>query len=758
MKTALIIHGHFYQPPREDPFTGTYPMQSSAEPYSDWNEAVFKTCYEPNAYSRYLKWDGRIEEIFNNYENISFNFGPTLLKWIDEKHPSFIKKLIEADKKSIRKWGHSNIIAQTYNHTILPLESNENKRIQIEWAKEDYSRRFGHDPEGFWCAECAIDEETVDILSECGIKFVILSPWQAKTINGVELRGEGAPYDRPFILKGKTKSVSAFFYNGDFASGISFGHLLRDADALYKNITSFREGNNNPALLSWATDGEIYGHHEPFGDMALAALVKKVNDGDEFYLTNYAAYLEEHPAEEEATLYLGEDGLGSSWSCSHGVKRWYTDCGCHTGGSDSWNQKWREPLRIALKNLEIKARGIYSSEVKKIFGEDFDTEEMLSSYGKVLSGRISAEDFVKDYASTNRRTLSKTDISRILKLLNAIKNVFFSFTSCGWFFNDITGIEPSQNIKYAFFAAQTLEQFTNDKLISKLLSDLDLAKSNIAGTGRTIARPLLNEVPAEIKACGIFGIRVKLYKNSDDFNKKSGFFRLQSVNNNIFTILNTETLESTSYAFYERSFSGRNNVQMMFRNVKTGAEYYTNLSGFNTDFLQEIAISLDRDIVSNYTVQSINNLSSSMEKYLTVAQLKKDVIKQISIKENLIIFIKSLYSNSFSSERIDCDLRLNYIRSLTKLVLFVGNKETKASMDEFFNYIAIVFSSELGKNELTDNKALYFLGVLDIATSNGFCPKVTGLQNTIWSLMNSVEERKISKETFEKIKYQLNFC
>ena len=273
MKTSIIIHGHFYQPPRENPYTGILDNQESAKPFANWNEAVYRTCYLPNAYSRYLSPYGKITNIYNNYSSISANFGPTLLNWIDTAHPYFINKLKEADSISISNTGHSNFLAQCYNHAILPLETRRNKTLQVKWAIEDYKYRFGHEPEGLWLGECAIDKETVDVLGENNIKFVVLSPWQGTSIDGKSLNGKPAPCNRAFIIEGFEKSISAFFYDPDLASGISFGHFLRDADDLYGKIKNIRKERNNPKLIHWATDGEIYGHHEPYGDMALAALI-----------------------------------------------------------------------------------------------------------------------------------------------------------------------------------------------------------------------------------------------------------------------------------------------------------------------------------------------------------------------------------------------------------------------------------------------------------------------------------------------------
>ncbi len=795
LRTALIIHGHFYQPPREDPFTGVYPAQPSADPFPDWNEAVYKTCYEPNAFSRYLNTGGKIEHIYNNYENISFNFGPTLLKWIDEKHPRFMQRLIDADKSSIARLGHSNIIAQTYNHTILPLESTENKRIQISWAVEDYARRFGHAPEGFWCAECAIDEETVDLLSEAGIKYTILSPWQAKSIGGKDLEGGCAPYDRPFLLRGRNRSIAAFFYNGDFASGISFGHLLRDADALYRNISEYRRSaaiqsktQTPPALLHWATDGEIYGHHEPFGDMALAALCKKVQDGEDFYLTNYGAYLEAHPPVEEARLYLGEDGRGSSWSCSHGVKRWYTDCGCHTGGDEKWNQKWRTPLREAFKKLEMKARTIFRDEVRKIYGPAFDTERFLTEYGRVLSGRITAHEYVSRAANEARVPLCEESASRALVLLECMKNVFFSFTSCGWFFNDISGIEPTQNIKYAYYAARTLSRLLNRTiktaaadpaedekpsgceeptaggisagrdLAAELKEDLALARGNTGVTGADILEKAEREKPGEIKACGFFALKKRMYEEDPNREYRYGIFRLLGIDGHDFKIENTETLQRHTYRATEIHDDKAGTIRLIFTNIDTGCEVEAFLPDTPVDFLKEISSEINKKIVANYTVEVIRNLSGYLSQLHALSRLRIDAINNLMIQENIVLFIKVLYSDCFYSDAFDSRFRQNYIRLITELTRIAGGDKSRASIRQFYNEKMKSWKRDLRKNMLTDESTERYIWLLEMARENGITVDITSLQNWVWYLIEHPEERPISPEAFGRLKLYLNFA
>ena len=353
-KTALIIHGHFYQPPRENPLSELIPSQSSAAPLANWNERVYSECYRMNAYSRYLDGYGHVSDIVNNYEYISFNFGPTLLNWMATHHGRTYKRIIEADRTSKDRLGHGNAIAQVYNHTILPLASRRDSRMQIAWGVRDFKQRFNRRPEGIWLAETAVNAHVIDDLLDADISYLILSPYQCnmvETANGdmKQVNAHEVPYWEPFLVEGSSgRTISVFFYHPDLASSISFGHLLHDADAMYRTIRDIREADRVP-LINTATDGEIYGHHEPFGDMALAALVKKSCEKDDFMLTNYAAYLNEHPAARKAVLHLGEEGRGTSWSCSHGVSRWYKDCGCHTGGQDGWNQKWRTPLREGFR-------------------------------------------------------------------------------------------------------------------------------------------------------------------------------------------------------------------------------------------------------------------------------------------------------------------------------------------------------------------------------------------------------------------------
>ena len=521
-RTSLILHGHFYQPPRENPFTGIIAKQASAAPYSDWNEKIYTDCYEANMHSRYLNADGRIISITNNFSYISYNFGPTLLSWMNEKHPESVEILAEADKASIKRLGHGNAMAQSYNHTILPLDNVRDARLQIEWGAMDFEHYFGRKAEGMWLPECGVNKDVIQLLSDEGMKFVILSPWQCRTVEDekgrmMPLAGKPAPYWEPYILTGSNGGeIAAFFYHPGLAEAISFG--------LYRMLFDIKENEGRP-LIHTATDGEIYGHHEPYGDMALAALIRKVEERDDFIFDNYASFLEKNPAVKHAELHQGEEGKGTSWSCSHGVSRWYKDCGCHTGGENGWNQAWRTPLRNALKNLGEKLDSVLTEEIRRIFGGGVKAEEILALAGKEFIGELSMKEFI-DELHKKYSFASSYDVE-LAHLLSGIKNKHFSFTSCGFFFSDISGIEPRQDIKYALYAIRMFQPYSQGDLLFPFLSELRNAKSNIKaqGDGMNIAQEEMKGLPGEAEASLYFFLN-RMLARKEDWKDSYGRFLL----------------------------------------------------------------------------------------------------------------------------------------------------------------------------------------------------------------------------------------
>lgn len=492
MQTSLILHGHFYQPPRENPWTDLIPRQPSAAPFHDWNRRITQECYAANCYSRYLGAYGEILNISNNYEVFSFNFGPTLMNWLKSESPNVYAKIVEADIVSrARNNGHGNAIAQVYNHIIMPMASTDDKRIQIRWGIEDFRSHFQRDPEGMWLAETAVNQETVDCLIEAGIRFIILSPWQADSVEDPKT-GKFTKVTNPltvsrsaYLLKGsRGGTLAAFFYNHVLAQGISFGHYLQNADSFYEKLKFFA-GKSEDDLLHTATDGEIYGHHEPYADMCIAALRKKIEaDGENAPLrfTNYGNYLEQHPPKLTAQLQKGEGGKGSSWSCFHGVSRWYKDCGCSTGGPSEWNQKWRTPLREAFDRLRLKTDALFRKKMAELSNED--PQRIGEQYAELLTGQVSAKAFADRFLIKNNEQ-NRIDF---LTLLEGLKLSQFMFTSCGWFFAELSGIEPVQNMCYAYRAAEIFQKYTDENLTELLGECLEKAKSNLPeqGNGRDI--------------------------------------------------------------------------------------------------------------------------------------------------------------------------------------------------------------------------------------------------------------------------------
>ncbi len=485
---SLVIHGHFYQPPRENPWTERIERQRSASPYHDWNERITSECYLPNTRSRRLDGFGRITRLVNNYEWISFNFGPTLLSWLEEKHPEVYEKILEADRSSSeREGGHGNAIAQAYNHIIMPLANRRDQETQIKWGIYDFERRFGREPEGIWLPETAVNDETIEILIDFGLSFIVLSPHQAESVRPLRKKDKwidvsngsiptGFPYRCRKSGSGKGSGyIDIFFYDSQLSQDVSFNHLLRNGDRLADAvIEGYPRGKSDLVVI--ATDGENYGHHEPFADMALAYLIDEGAARRGIALTNFGAYLERHGPEHEVRLKKGRKGEGTSWSCNHGVGRWKEDCGCSTGSPTGWNQSWRAPLRSGLDSLRDSLAFRFEKECSGLLSDPWKSRD---DYIEVIEDRVpeASSAFIASHAA---RELDVKERSRALTLLESQRNALLMFTSCGWFFNDISGIETVQLLMYA---ARAIELAGDGEIESELVTVLEKAESNIAGVG-----------------------------------------------------------------------------------------------------------------------------------------------------------------------------------------------------------------------------------------------------------------------------------
>ncbi|TXK21566.1 DUF3536 domain-containing protein [Pontibacter qinzhouensis] len=479
----ICIHGHFYQPPRENPWLNEVEIQESASPFHDWNERISNECYARNSASRILGEGGAIVDIMNNYSRISFNFGPTLLEWMQKKDPETYQAILDADKESCERFsGHGSALAQVYNHMIMPLANSRDKHTQVIWGKHDFKQRFGRDPEGMWLGETAANTETLEVLAEHGIKFTILSPYQANKFRKIGDKewhdGVGAKIDprrayRCNLPSGR--SIALFFYDGPVSQGIAFEGLLNSGERFAHRLGSTLDQQaKEPQLMHIATDGETYGHHHRFGEMALSYAIRFIEEQHHATLTVYGEFLEKHPPEYEAKIT--ED---TSWSCAHGVERWRSNCGCNTGGNGNWNQEWRGPLRDAFDWLRDQLAPLYEKEMKKLTADPWITR---NDYIEVIMDR--SEENVKQFiASHTSRNLNKEEESRFLSLLDMQYHTMLMYTSCGWFFDEVTGIETVQDIYYAARALQLAYGINSQDYRTGFLKLLAKAESNIPDYG-----------------------------------------------------------------------------------------------------------------------------------------------------------------------------------------------------------------------------------------------------------------------------------
>jgi len=503
---SLIIHGHFYQPPRENPWTGVVEIEPSAEPFHDWNERIHSECYQPNADARITDPATGRELIVNNYANISFNFGPTLLSWLKTNHPDTYAAIIDADQVSARaRSGHGNAIAQAYGHAILPLCNEHDLRTQIQWGLADFRHRFGRKPEAIWLPETACNNHVMSALIEAGLRFVILAPHQATRVRYGVCTGSGSdrvtgPIEqadwsevneqtidtgvayRYSHRDGSGRSIAVFFYDGPTSRAIAFENLLRSSRELVDRFAQVAHGRQ---LVNIATDGETYGHHFKFGDICLAHALRIEALSYGFQNTNYGEYLDQNPPRLEVKLNNGPNSEGTSWSCTHGIGRWIRDCGCHTGGEPGWNQRWRTALRLALDLLRDENVEHFEATRGKLFVDPWQARD--DSIELVLDQYRSREEFLAEHAD---RWLSADEQRRALTNLELQRMLLLMYASCGWFFNDISGIETIQILKYAARVIDLMEQLGLPSARDCFLKIMAEAKSNRPemGTGADVYR------------------------------------------------------------------------------------------------------------------------------------------------------------------------------------------------------------------------------------------------------------------------------
>ncbi len=511
----VVVHGHFYQPPRENPYLDAIERQPSAHPFHDWNERIHHECYRPNAFARIVNDREEVMGIVNNYEYLSFNFGPTLLNWLERYDVETYQRILEADRRSCARLnGHGNAIAQVYNHIILPLASNRDKLTQIRWGKEDFRSRFGRDPEGMWLAETAVDYPTLAALVAEGIKFIILAPSQAQRCRPMptpdnphpdwhEVGGSQIDPTRPYrcFLNGKEEwglgngntppYIDIFFYDGPISRDIGFDNVLSNAHHFAGRLGQAVRGDQRPAqLISVATDGETFGHHKGGTEKCLAYSFTKEFPSRGWTVTNFAHYLSLNAPDWEVELKPV-----TAWSCSHGVDRWQEDCGC--GGGHVWHQKWRRPLRDALNWLRDQLARVYEDAAGKLFHNPWKARD---EYIQVIRDR-SVNNVTQFLERHQTHILNAAERVDALRLLEMQRHAMLMFTSCGWFFEEISRPEGVQILRYAARALELAGDVTGIRLEELFIKQLEAAPSNVElfGNGATVYRQLVHSAQISLE-------------------------------------------------------------------------------------------------------------------------------------------------------------------------------------------------------------------------------------------------------------------
>ena len=568
MTRFVCIHGHFYQPPRENPWLEEVEIEDSAYPYHDWNERITAECYAPNAASRILDTDKRIIDIVNNYAGISFNFGPTLLTWLERNQPEVYAAILEADKDSINRFsGHGSAIAQVYNHIIMPLASRRDKRTQIIWGIKDFIFRFKRRAEGMWLPETAVDIETLDLLAEQGIVFTILSPQQARRTRPIsdsrwtDVSTGTIDCSRPYLCSLPSGgSIVIFFYEETIAREVAFSRLLENGEGFANRMMDyFSRHQKQSGLLTIASDGETYGHHHRFGDMALAYALHHLESRNLARITIYGEYLSTYPPTHQVEIIEN-----TSWSCPHGVERWRSDCGCCTRGSGIQvtphhppgpspvpdtppadrsceiisKQTWRAPLREAMDWLCQNLAVVYGERMGSYVSDPWQARD---DYIDIILDR-SPQNIEAFFSNHAVRALSKEDKVQALKLLEMQRNGMLMYTSCGWFFEDIDGIESVQIMRYACRAMQLVREVTGVDPEPEFIHILEKTPANVPeqGNGAQVYKNYVQTAVVELSRVGfhyalsslIAGspetIRIKNYtiRNEAYERAESGDFRL----------------------------------------------------------------------------------------------------------------------------------------------------------------------------------------------------------------------------------------
>ncbi|WP_051434737.1 DUF3536 domain-containing protein [Desulfonatronum lacustre] len=472
----VCIHGHYYQPPRVDPWLRELLPEGSAAPGLNWNQRILEESYAPLAWARRRDAQGRITDLVNCYAWTSFNFGPTLLSWLEQADPACYARILDADRQSLERWGHGNALAQCYHHIIMPLASPLDKEVQLAWTVADFQARYRREPEGLWLSEAAVDTPTLEAVAQAGFRFVVLAPRQARAVadldgaNQYDVDESTLDIREPYAAALPSgRELAVFFYHGPISQAVAFERLLEDGGRYFQRINQAADRG----LLCVATDGETYGHHFSFGEMALAYVLEQIRQGrDELELTNFAAYLADNPPTRRILLHEP-----SSWSCVHGVERWRSDCGCADGGHPDWHQRWRGPLREALHRNKLRVDEHFFAVGRDCFT---DPRQALLDYGRVLANGVSRSEFFDQHVVPG---LDPDQRATAFNLLAMQEWAMCSLASCAWFFDEISRVEPLNAMAYALRSMELARSTGADDCSPDFVRIMAAAESNIPGKG-----------------------------------------------------------------------------------------------------------------------------------------------------------------------------------------------------------------------------------------------------------------------------------
>jgi len=795
MQRYLCIHGHFYQPPRENAWLEKIEVQPSAFPYHDWNERITRESYYPNAFSRVLNDEGKIIDIVNNYAKMSFNFGPTLLSWMEQNAPQTYAAILESDKKSLKYFdGHGSAMAQVYNHMIMPLANTRDKETQIIWGIEDFKTRFGRHPEGMWLGEAAVDTETLDLLAKNDIKFTLLAPNQAARFRkiGDKKWTEGIDSNRHYICNLPSgRKIALFFYDGERSQNVAFKGVLQDGKSFAYDLLEGYRGEYDNEFVHIATDGESYGHHHTNGDMALAYCLRYIEKNELTQLTNYTQYLSMFEPEYEVEIHEN-----SSWSCAHGVERWRSNCGCHTGGGPNWNQKWREPLRNALDQARDRMIEIYENGLKGLANDPW---QMRDEYIEVIMDRSkkNVNRFLKRHIS---KELNAEERTHVMRLLEMQRNAMLMYTSCGWFFNDISGIETIQVLQYACRAIQLAESESDNKLEDEFIAELGKGYSNVhnEGSGADIYLKNIKPYMLSLTQVGMHYAVASIFADDPEtltvlnYDCKSIFFERKSagvqklafgttkVDSKVTTStkefsfvviylgqhhliggtsrrLSTEEFKPISDAL-ETAFK-QSNVAEVLRIIQKNFKAHT--FSFFGMFKDE-----QMHLLDNYLEQSLELAYDSMRKIydrnyniLNVMQQNKLQIPA-TLKQNIANVVNYEFKELFTNGHFSIQKMEELVDETEKWNLELDREHISASLNNKLEEMFLAFADDTSKLEILDE----LLTTIGLYKKVNLEPLLVNLQNQVFSFSKTlfssktknIDGQQVVEEKIETLAQEIN--